>query len=205
MTTPLRNRTIGHYLDTLASPTPAPGGGSVAGLVGALAACLGQMVANLTLEREDQPTLATAAFDLAHATDALLDSAAQDETCFPGYLAASRLPKSTDEEKTARRQAMQDALIYATEVPLTLATTATRVLDLLEPIARAGTSHATSDTAIAINLAETAVLAAISNVRANILLLKSAETANHFTMAADDIEARAASQANVLRDLLAAR
>lgn len=205
MTTPIRNRTIGHYLDTLASPAPAPGGGSVAGLVGALAASLGQMVANLTLERSEHPTLAAAAKDLAHATDALLDSAAQDETCYPGYLAASRLPKSTDDEKAVRRQAMQDAMIYATEVPLGLATTAARVLDLLEPIAREGTAHATSDTAIGVNLAEAAVLAALSNVRSNIPLIKTPATAEDLIVRANDLEARAATQANALRDILSTR
>lgn len=205
MTTHLRNRTIGQYLDTLASPAPAPGGGSVAGLVGALAASLGQMVANLTLERSENLLLSAAVNDLGHAANDLLDSAAQDETCYPGYLAASRLPKSTDDEKATRRQAMQDAMIYATEVPLGLATSAGRVLEFLEPVAREGTPHATSDTAIGVNLAEAAVLAALSNVRSNIPLIKTPETAEDFTARANEVERRATHQAAILRNILAAR
>jgi formiminotetrahydrofolate cyclodeaminase len=123
----------------------------------------------------------------------------------PGYIAASRLPKTTDEEKATRRQAMQDAIIYAAEVPLDLASTATKVLEFLEPVAREGTAHASSDTAIGINLAEAAVLAALSNVRANIPLIKHAESADRFTKLVADVESRATAQATRLRDILAAR
>jgi formiminotetrahydrofolate cyclodeaminase len=201
----LRSRTIGDYLDTLASPSPAPGGGSVTGLVGALAAALGQMVARITIQSAPNPTLSTAATRLAHSTDALLAAAEQDETCFPGYLAASRLPKATDAEKAIRRQAMQEAIIYAAEVPLSLASTAADVLELLEPVAREGTAHAASDTAIGINLAEAAVMAALSNVRANIPLIKREESANHFTNAAAALETSTTAQATRLREILSNR
>ena len=203
--TSIRNRTIGTYLDELASPSPAPGGGSVAGLVAALAASLGQMVANLTIQSSPSPTMAEAASNLAGATESLLASAEQDETCYPAYLAASRLPKSTPEEKAIRRQSMQDAIIYAAEVPLGLATTAATVLELLEPVAREGTSHASSDTAIAVNLAEAAVFAALSNVRANIPLIKHTETSERFGSAADLLESRATARAIELRAILFTR
>lgn len=203
--TQLRHRTIGEYVDSLASPTPAPGGGSVAGLVGALAAALGQMVANITVQSAPNPTLSTAAANLARSMESLLAAAEQDETCFPGYLAASRLPKSTEDEKANRRQAMQEAIIFAAEVPLTLATHAADVLDLLEPVAHEGTAHAASDTAIGINLAEAAAIAALSNVRANIPLIKHQESVSHFTSAATALEARATAQATRLRDILANR
>jgi len=203
--TTFRDRTIGHYLETLAAPTPAPGGGSVAGLVGALAASLGQMVANLTDQSTPNSILSTTSVKLAHTTDALITAAEQDETCYPGYLSASRLPKTTDAEKATRRQLMQDAIIHAAEVPLGLATTAAEVLDLLEPVAREGTAHASSDTSIGINLAEAAVIAALSNVRANIPLIKHAATADRFTGMVADVESRATAQATQLRNILAAR
>jgi formiminotetrahydrofolate cyclodeaminase len=203
--TSFATRTIGHYLEALAAPTPAPGGGSVAGLVGALAASLGRLVANLTDRAAPQPSLASASEKLAGVTTHLLATAEQDESCYPAYLAASRLPKATAAEKAARREAMQDAIVHAAEVPLGLATSGAEVLALLEPVAREGTAHAASDTAIGINLAEAAVIAALSNVRANIPLIKHAPTAERFTVAANSLESRATSQAARLREILTSR
>lgn len=202
--TAIANRTIKTYLDTLSSDTPAPGGGSVAGLVGSLAAGLGQMVANLTVKSEPNPQLTAVATQLHDAMNVLLATAELDEGAFSGYLAASRLPKSTTEEKAIRREAMQQAIRHAAEVPLTLATTASQVLDLLEPVARLGTRHATSDTVIAVSLAEVAVLAALDNVRSNVPLIKDPSTAAHYTVAADNLSTQATTQAAHLRTLLTA-
>lgn len=201
--TSIRNRTIGHYLDTLGSASPAPGGGSVAGLVGALAAGLGQMVANLTINTTPHPELETALDQLRAASESLLQTAERDETAYPAYLAASRLPKSTPDEKAARRQAMQAAMVNAATIPLGIATAAADLLDMLEPIARHGTAHATSDTVIATLLAEASVHAALDNVRANVPLIKDEPTANHFATAANDVEHRSSRQATHLRTLLA--
>src|SRR5699024_5571126 len=104
----IRNRTIGNYLDALASSEPAPGGGSVAGLVGALAAGLGEMVVSLT--RNADPSVVDAASRLSELRHSALASGTADENAYGGYVRASKMPKSTDEEKARRRSTMQAAL-----------------------------------------------------------------------------------------------
>src|SRR5699024_3808970 len=105
----------------LASSEPSPGGGSVAGLVSALAAGLGGMVASLT--RDADPSVVDAASRLADLRASALASGAADELAYGGYIKASRMPKSTDEEKARRRTAMQEAMQEAASVPLNLACT----------------------------------------------------------------------------------
>jgi formiminotetrahydrofolate cyclodeaminase len=199
---PLAERTIGDYLDRLGSSHPDPGGGSVAGLVAALGAGLGQMVISLT---RNAPDLEPVHAGLGEAISDLLASSAADERAYAGFVSASKLPKSTPEEKAARKTAMQAALVTSAEVPLGLARSACRVLDLLEPVAATGTSHALSDAEIGVNLAETAVLAALANVRVNVPYIDDQATSSTMAAAADEIGLAARRQADHLRELLKRR
>lgn len=199
---PLRERTIGEYLDRLGTSHPDPGGGSVAGLIGALAAGLGQMVISLTRDKSELEPV-HAALQASIAT--LLKASADDERAYAGYVTASRLPKSTSEEKQHRKEAMQAALVTSAEVPLGLATSANQVLSLLDPVARTGTDHAFSDAEIAIGLAESAVLAALMNVRVNVPYIKDTDRAGRFASESDRLEADARAQVSKLRETLAER
>jgi formiminotetrahydrofolate cyclodeaminase len=203
--TPITDRTIGEYLKTLGSSRPDPGGGSVAGLVGALGAALGQMVISLTVTRTPHPQFDERSAALAQAIAALLASAEADERAYAGYLQATRLPKSSDPEKAARRDAMQAAVVNAAEVPLQLATSAGQVLNLLDLVASEGTSHALSDAEIGVSLAEASVLAGLANVRINIPLIKEAAVAADLARRADQVEATARQRAAALRGILANR
>jgi formiminotetrahydrofolate cyclodeaminase len=203
--TPILDRTIGEYLESLASSSPAPGGGSVAGIVGILAAGLGQMVISLTRKDEAGHPLDASYDNLQAAINALIEAAQTDEFAYGGYLEASRLPKTTPEEKQARRDAMQEAMINAAEVPLGLAGHALSVLDYLEPVMRQGTTHALSDAAIGVALAQASVTAALANVRANLPYIKDETIATDLKNRADSIEARAATQATHLLQIPATR
>jgi formiminotetrahydrofolate cyclodeaminase len=203
--TPLLDRTIGDYLKALSSSTPAPGGGSVAGVVGVLAAGLGQMVINLTRKDEQGHPLDTTYDSLKVAINLLVEAAQVDETAYSGYLQASRLPKSTPEEKATRRDAMQSAMVNAAEVPLGLAGHALSVLDNLEPVMRHGTTHALSDAAIGVSLAQASVTAALANVRANLPYIKDEGISADLKSRADSIEARATEQAALLLQIPSTR
>jgi formiminotetrahydrofolate cyclodeaminase len=203
--TPLANRTIGDYLATLGSSAPAPGGGSVAGLVGALAAGLGQMVISLTVKNDHDPLLHDRFDALHNAIRDLLESAADDELAYSGYVDAGKMPKSTDEEKIARRSAMQAALVNAGEVPLRLAEQACGVLDCLEAVALHGTTHALSDADIAVSLAHAAVLAGLANIRINVPFIKDAAISQRLSERANELETVANERATNLRSTLAAR
>jgi formiminotetrahydrofolate cyclodeaminase len=182
-------RTLEGYIEAVASAAPTPGGGSVVGVVGALSAALGQMVLNFT----DAPEIAERRDDLLTALQAcqtrLLQGSAEDEAAYQGYRDASDLPRTTAEEKAARKTAMQEALVVATEVPLAIATQAARLAVLLVEVAQIGNRHLASDAALSALLAETTLRGALLNVRGNAALLKDPEKAQHYREAADRLEA----------------
>ena len=163
------------------------------------------MVISLTVTRTPHPQFEKRSAALAQAIAALLASAEADERAYAGYLQATRLPKSGDVEKAARRDAMQAALVNAAEVPLQLATSAGQVLNLLDLVASEGTSHALSDAEIGVSLAEASVIAGLANVRINIPLIKEAAVAADLARRADQVEATARQRATDLRAILANR
>lgn len=202
---PPADRTIGEYLGKLASSQPAPGGGSVAGLVGALAAGLGQMVVGLTLKGESNPVLEGQFETLGAARESLLAAAAADERAYGAYVDATRMAKNTDEEKVTRRATMQAALVNAANVPLMQAEAACSLLEELEPVAREGTAHALSDAEIAMMLAHTSVKAALVNVRVNLPLIKDEARARVIASRAATVDGRADRHAAEVRAALEAR
>ncbi len=199
----LESRTIGSYLDALASSEPAPGGGSVAGLVGALAAGLAQMVISLTANAD--AGLTETADGLAGLRASSLASGEADELAYSGYLEASKMPKSTPEEKELRRDTMQGAIHHAAEVPLELAATGVRLLEQLAPVVQHGNLYVQSDAEIAITLALACVDSSLVNVRINLPLIKDVEAAGAIRGKAQQIEQQSHHLADLLRRDLDAR
>jgi formiminotetrahydrofolate cyclodeaminase len=185
-------RGLSGYLDEVAAGTPAPGGGSVTAVVGALAAALGEMVINLTLGREKyadaEASLRPARDRLTALRSSLLDAAAADEAAYQSYRDAASLPRTSDGEKTARKDAMQRALIAATDVPLAAARSAREVAEILQSVAREGNPHVRSDAALGALLAETALRGALLNVRGNTAMLEDRELAATYLTDADLME-----------------
>ena len=185
-------RSLDAYLDEVAAGMPAPGGGSVTAVVGALAAALGEMVANLTLGREKyagvELSLRPARDRLTILRSSLLDAAAADEAAYQSYRDAASLPRTNDGEKTARTGAMQRALIAATDVPLAAARSAYEVAEILQSVARDGNPHVRSDAALGALLAETALRGALLNLRGNAALLADRELAASYLTDADLLE-----------------
>jgi glutamate formiminotransferase/formiminotetrahydrofolate cyclodeaminase len=183
-------RTLEGYIHAVASAAPAPGGGSVVGVVGALSAALGQMVLNFTDAPDGEG--ATHRDDLVTALRAcqsrLMQAAEQDEVAYQGYRDAAVLPRGTAEEKAARKLAMQAALIASTDVPLAMAEQAVRLAVLLIEVAEIGNRRLASDAALSALLAEATLRGALLNVRGNAALLKDVEKAQHYREAADRLE-----------------
>lgn len=184
-------RTLESYIHAVASAAPAPGGGSVVGVVGALSSALGQMVLNLTHAPDDVSSVRGR--DLLAALHAcqvrLLAAAAEDEAAYQGYRDAVALPRGTADEKAARKSAMQAALVAATEVPLAMAEQVARLAVLTIEVAEIGNRHLVSDTALSALLAEATLRGALLNVRGNAALLKDPAKAQHYREAADRLEA----------------
>ena len=159
-----------------ASDAPAPGGGAIAALSGAFGASLAAMVGSLTIEKkgyegvqEAMAEMAAKGKDLARRLLAAMD---EDASSFNGYMAALKLPKETEEEKSARRAAMQEALKSAALVPFNTAKTAAEVFPLAEAAVRYGNKNAVTDGLVAAMMARTAVLGALLNVKINLESIK---------------------------------
>ena len=159
-------------LDRVASPEPTPGGGSVAAIAGALGTALAQMVAGLPRTRHDnddeRAVLATLQAPLAELRERLLGLADEDTAAFDRLMAGFRMPKASDQDKAARRAAIQDATRAATTVPLQTAVACARVLDLVGTVAALGNSSASSDLLVAMGMLRAAAEGAAANVRTNL-------------------------------------
>lgn len=168
----LMQQTVTDFLNITASNAPAPGGGSVSALAGALAAALSQMVANLTVGRkkyaEVQDELEGYLPRLAQAQTELMAAVDEDSRAFDLYMAALSMPKETQEEKAARKTAMQEGLKAAVRVPLSVATRVVEIMPMLEQVLMKGNSNAVTDGMVSVMMARTGVLGAIYNVRVNL-------------------------------------
>lgn len=167
----LIGRTVNDFLAETASSSPAPGGGSVSALVGALSAALAAMVSRLTAGEKfaDVETEMHTVAEQADSLRAELSVCVQRDTdSFNEYMAALRMPKTDEAAATARRAAMQEGLKSAARVPLHTAQTACSLFPLIQAVVARGNPNARSDGLVAAMLARAAVLGAALNVRINL-------------------------------------
>jgi glutamate formiminotransferase/formiminotetrahydrofolate cyclodeaminase len=197
---------VGPYLDALASSAPTPGGGSAAALAGALAAALGEMVANLTVGREKfaavEDRVQAALTELTHVRWQLTAAMAEDAAAFESYMVARRLPRTTPEERAARTAAVQAATLAAAEAPLRVARLCLALLPWLDTVAEHGNPTVVSDAGVGAILAGAAIRASAINVRVNLpgltdLARRAALAADLATIEADGVERSAAIVARV--------
>src|SRR5688572_1434629 len=161
-------------LDAFASNEPLPGGGSAAALAGALGVSLLLMVAGLPKTRsgtsvpEEAVDLAAASARLRLLRDSLVGLVDRDSEAYRSLITALRLPKGSDEERAARRDAMQAAMRAATEVPLETMRECQQALAGAVIVARNGYRPAASDAAVAVELLQAALRGSGMNVDANL-------------------------------------
>lgn len=172
-------RTVDDFLEALASPSPTPGGGSVAALCGALSVALTRMVSSLAVGKEGYEAVQADLRDLEGRAKALqgrlVGLADEDARAYDSVIAAMRLPKKTDAERAARVEAMQAAYRHATEVPLETMQSCAEALELALLAAQKGNRRAITDAGIAALTAEAGLRAASLNVRINLSALKDNE------------------------------
>lgn len=172
----LGNKTLKAFLDETASKAPVPGGGSIAAMSAATAAALTEMVANLTIGKkgyEDvQSEMAELASTLPDVRNGFIADIDRDADAFNKVMDAFKMPKETDEEKAERRQAIQDGMKNAANVPLEVARNAFRIMDFAAKVVEKGNKNAVTDGAVAAMMARTAVLSALFNVKINLGSIK---------------------------------
>src|SRR5438552_4347211 len=158
------------------SDSPAPGGGSVAALMGALGASLGGMVANLSAGKrgwDDRLEYFSGwAVQAQQLKDELLRLVDEDTVAFNKVMAAFALPKQSVEEKAARTAAVESATKYAAEIPLKVMETAAKSYELLAEMAEKGNPNSISDVGVGICATRAGIDGAALNVRINLAALK---------------------------------
>ena len=175
----MKDRTLEEFLAAVAAPTPTPGGGSVSALAGALSVALSRMVAGLARGKKGYESVESELVQLegrAKKTQARLEALIdEDAKAYDAVMAAMRLPKSTDQEKAARVEAMQHAYRRATEVPLETMERCIEALELAEAAVKKGNRGAVTDAAVAVLLAESAIRGASLNCSINLASIRDEE------------------------------
>ena len=183
------------FAEETASESPAPGGGSISAYMGALGAALGTMVANLSSHKAGWDDRWEEFSDWAERGQALLTELLhlvdEDTDAFNRIMNVYAMPKSTEEEKAVRSAALQEATLYATQVPLRTMRTAVRIFDVVRAMAAEGNPNSVSDAGVGALAARSAVLGARLNVKINAAGLKDRAAADALVAEAEQLAAEA--------------
>jgi len=188
----LVDMTCAAFAEETASESPAPGGGSISAYMGALAAALGTMVANLSSHKAGWDERWEFFSDWAEngmaVMNELLALVDEDTAAFNKIMDVFGMPKGTPEEKEARAAAMQVATLYATEVPLRTMKAAYKAFDVVRAMATEGNPNSVSDAGVGALAARSAVMGACLNVKINAAGLKDREVAERLINEANEIQ-----------------
>ena len=194
------------FAEETASESPAPGGGSISAYMGALAAALGTMVANLSSHKagwdERWEFFSDRAEEGMSVMNELLALVDEDTAAFNKIMDVFAMPKNTPEEKAARAHAMQVATLYATEVPLRTMKAAYKAFAVVRAMAEEGNPNSVSDAGVGALAARSAVMGACLNVKINAAGLKNREVAEHLVKEAEEIQALAQQAENEILQIV---
>ena len=183
------------FAEETASESPAPGGGSISAYMGALAAALGTMVANLSSHKAGWDDRWEFFSDWAEngmaVMNELLYLVDEDTAAFNKIMDVFGMPKGTEEEKAARAEAMEVATLYATQVPLRTMKAAYKAFDVVRAMAEEGNPNSVSDAGVGALAARSAVMGACLNVKINAAGLKDRAMAEALVAEAMEIQAAA--------------
>ncbi len=166
-----------NFADEVSRETPAPGGGSIAALSGALGSALSSMVANLTAnKRGSDPVIDKMLNDTAdkcqELKNSLLKAVDDDTNAFNDYMAARRLPNKTSEEKKIREEAMQNGLKHAVLVPLMTAKLSYEAIEVAHIVTQYANPSSITDVGVGAQSAYTGVVGGYYNVLINLKDIK---------------------------------
>lgn len=194
------------FLDAVASSEPAPGGGSVAAYAGALAAALTRMVAGLTLGKKKYAAVESEIAVIASSANTLMtklkDLVSSDAAVYTDVSTVYKMPKNSEAEIDARKQAITTALLAAAEVPLETARACAGVADLAADVAAKGNTNAITDAGVAALLADAGCKAAAYNVRINVASLDDRARGDHLVQEVIELVGRTESRARSVAELV---
>jgi len=204
----LVNLTLTELANETASESPAPGGGSISAYVGSLGAALGAMVANLSSHKRGWDDKWEFYSDWAvkgqFYKDKMLSQVDADTAAFGKILDAFKLPKETEEDKMARKEAIAEATRGAINTPLDVMQTAEQSLEVMEAMAEHGLQASLSDAAVGAMCALTAVKGAFLNVKINCSGFSDTKFVESALQKAEVIMSKAeAREAQIMKNVLA--
>ena len=202
----LADLTVRDFANETSRESPAPGGGTIAAYMGALGAALGTMVANLSSHKagwDDRwKEFAESADEGQDIMAELLHLVDEDTAAFNRIMAAFGMPKTTDAEKAKRSEAIQEATLYAAEVPLRTMKAAMRVFPLCKRMAENGNPNSLSDAGVGALAARASVLGAGLNVKINAASLKDRDKALSLINEANSLMESANKEEQLIMDIM---
>ena len=177
--TQMLDKSCTEFLKRLASNDPTPGGGGAAALVGAIAASLTSMVANLTIGKKKYAEVEEEIKEILASAEKLRENmenlVAKDAEVFQGFMVAFKMANTSDEDKKKRQEAIEKAAYGAAKVPMEIAGECLKVLELANKIVTIGNKAAITDATVSAFIARAALRSACYNVKINLGLIKDKE------------------------------
>ena len=185
------------FVEELSTNSPAPGGGSVSALAGALGAALSSMVAALSHEKKElldlKPEMDEIGIEAQNLKDRLTFLVDEDTNAFNKVMDANRLSATNDKEQSAKNQAIEIANKYAIEIPLETAKKCFRVIELANTLVEKGNPNSVSDAGVAAEVALAGVSGACMNVLINLTSVEDETYCDDMRNKVEDIMGKAES------------
>lgn len=201
----LKDMTIEEFLTETASSTPAPGGGSLSALAGALGAALSAMVGELSMGKDaDDETKSMMRDNIGLCTNlmgSLKNGIDKDTEAFNTVMAAFKMPKSSEEEKKRRSEEIQLAMKNAAEVPYETAVNAVEVMSIAKEMLEKGNRNAASDAAVSGLLGYAALNGAVYNVKINLNSVKDVQYVQDMKKKVESLTLRGEEFMKKIKDL----
>ena len=192
---PLVQMKVNGFIDEVSRESPAPGGGSIAALAGALGAALSSMVSNLTANKRGSEKVDTllnkAAEQAQEIKNVLISGVDADTDAFNAYMEARRLPSKSPEEKKIKHESEQNGLKEAVLVPLKTAHLSLEAIKIAETVVEHGNPNSITDVGVGAQIAFTGVKGGIYNVLINLKDIPDEEFVNEMKQNCSQIELEA--------------
>jgi methenyltetrahydrofolate cyclohydrolase len=205
----ITQRPVESFLDELASGAPTPGGGSAAAIIGAMGAALVSMVCNVTIGKKGHEAVESEMKAVRDESEKLrlrlTALVAEDVAAFDALMAAYRLPKSSEEDKSRRAAAIQSSLRAATDAPLACARACAEVVALSRRAGEKGYAGVISDAGVGVLAANTALRSAALNVYINTPSLKDRAFADAATAELEKLLDDCARESELVFELVRSR
>ncbi|MCL0068093.1 cyclodeaminase/cyclohydrolase family protein [Peptococcaceae bacterium] len=183
------------FIDTTASDSPTPGGGSVSAVVGVLGSALVQMVGNLTVGKEKYKGVEGEVKELLDKSSKIINELKEltrkDIEHFYAFIKALSMPKDTEEQKQKRSEAIQKTLKEAANTPLSVARLGVEMLLVANRMAEIGSKMVISDAGVAAHLIEASIHSALITVDSNLILIKDEKFVNNVDKEKKELQEKA--------------